>query len=125
MAWPTSLSIGLKEWAAVSKALATGRQVVLLRKGGIHEAAGEFEVDHRQFLLFPTYLHQNLAMLKPADREGFESSGAEPAEVRADDAWVRRRAREASLNPARHEGPGRAASDSPLRVRPGLSTCDA
>ena len=47
---PPSLSFALKEWAAVCQALSTGRQIVLLRKGGIHEAAGEFELDHRQFV---------------------------------------------------------------------------
>jgi hypothetical protein len=54
------LSIALKEWATLCRALETGRQIILLRKGGIYESAGEFEVEHRRFLLFPTYLHQNL-----------------------------------------------------------------
>jgi hypothetical protein len=88
MAWPTSLQVGLKEWATVCRALETGRQVVLLRKGGIYEAAGEFEVEHRQFLLFPTYLHQNLKMLKPDAQAGFEPHGAEPAQVRLSAAGV-------------------------------------
>jgi hypothetical protein len=81
MAWPTSLQVGLKEWAIVCRALAQGRQIVLLRKGGIYEAAGEFEVEHREFLLFPTYLHQNPNMLKPADLEGFEPRSSEPDEI--------------------------------------------
>jgi hypothetical protein len=81
MAWPTSLQVGLKEWAIVCRALEQGRQSVLLRKGGIYEAAGEFEVEHRQFLLFPTYLHQNLSMLKPSEHAGFEPRGAEPDRV--------------------------------------------
>lgn len=66
----------------VCSALETGRQMLLLRKGGIYESAGEFEVEHRQFLLFPTYLHQNLKMLKPAAHEGFEPRSAEPSQVR-------------------------------------------
>jgi hypothetical protein len=82
MALPTSLSIALKEWAIVCRALETGRQMILLRKGGIYEAAGEFELENPQFLLFPTYLHQNLAMLKSADQEGFEPHAAEPAQIR-------------------------------------------
>src|SRR6185437_3452434 len=81
MAWPTSLQIALKEWAVVCRALESGRQVVLLRKGGIYEAAGEFEVEHREFLLFPTYLHQNLKMLKAKDQPGFEPRSAEPDDV--------------------------------------------
>ena len=81
MAWPTSLQVALKEWAIVCRALESGRQMMLLRKGGILEAAGEFEVEHREFLLFPTYLHQNREMLKPTDREGFEPRGEEPSEI--------------------------------------------
>src|SRR5436190_16866189 len=81
MAWPTSLQAALKEWAVVSRALESGRQIVLLRKGGIYEAAGEFEVENREFLLFPTYLHQKRQMLKEAERGGFEERSAEPAEI--------------------------------------------
>src|SRR5688572_13485639 len=82
MDWPASLRIALKEWATVVHALETGRQILLLRKGGIYEAAGEFEVEHRQFLFFPTYLHQNLKMLKPEAHDGFEPRAEEPAQVR-------------------------------------------
>src|SRR3954447_23736163 len=82
MVWPTSLQVALKEWATVCRALETGRQMLLLRKGGIYESAGEFEVEHPQFLLFPTYLHQNLKMLKPEAHEGFEPHAAEPATIR-------------------------------------------
>ena len=63
------------------RALEQGRQTVLLRKGGIYEAAGEFEVENREFLLFPTYLHQNLKMLKPPEHAGFEPRSAEPEQV--------------------------------------------
>jgi len=45
--------------AVVCSALEAGRQIILLRKGGIYESAGEFEIEHRQFLFFPTFLHQN------------------------------------------------------------------
>ncbi|HWB54921.1 MAG TPA: DUF1802 family protein [Tepidisphaeraceae bacterium] len=82
MAWPDSLSTGLKEWAAVCSALEKGRQIILLRKGGIHESAGEFELDHEQFLLFPTYVHQKLDLVKPGDRLGIQEANAEPNEVR-------------------------------------------
>src|SRR5688500_19053522 len=82
MDWPASLRIALKEWATVVHALETGRQILLLRKGGIYEAAGEFEVEHRQFLFFPTYLHQNLKMLKPEAHDGFEPRAEDPAQVR-------------------------------------------
>ena len=88
MAWPSSLKVGLKEWARVCRALESGRQVVLLRKGGISEAIGGFELENREFLLFPTYLHQNLNMLKPAEHEGFEAAAAEPSQVRLSAAGV-------------------------------------
>ena len=78
----------MKEWAVVCRALETGRQVILLRKGGIRESGGEFELEHRQFLFFPTYLHQNLAMLKPAEHAGFEAHASEPDEVTISAAGV-------------------------------------
>src|SRR5687767_8620791 len=81
MSWPASLSVALKEWAVVCRALESGAQMILLRKGGIYEAAGEFELEHRQFLLFPTYLHQNLNMLKPQHHGGFEPRSDEPDHV--------------------------------------------
>jgi hypothetical protein len=88
MAWPSSLGIALKEWATVCRALETGRQVLLLRKGGIYEAAGEFTLENPQFLLFPTYLHQNAKMLKPDARDGLEQRDAEPQQVRITAAGV-------------------------------------
>lgn len=47
-----------KEWAVVIDALARGEQIVILRKGGIHEGRGGFQVGHQRFLLFPTRFHQ-------------------------------------------------------------------
>lgn len=51
--------VALKEWAVVCAALRTGRQRVLLRKGGIREAdpGRGFAVEHRAFVLLPTYFH--------------------------------------------------------------------
>jgi hypothetical protein len=54
---PAQLLIALKEWAVAIRALREGRQILLLRKGGIREAGGEFEVESRNVLLFPTYIH--------------------------------------------------------------------
>jgi len=88
MAWPSSLQIALKEWATVCHALETGRQTVLLRKGGIYESAGEFRLENREFLLFPTYLHQNAKMLKSDAREGLEHRDAEPQQVHITAAGV-------------------------------------
>jgi hypothetical protein len=58
-----------KEWAVVVDALRTGRQSMILRKGGVAERDGEFRVDHDRFWLFPTYEHQNAAELKPEAHE--------------------------------------------------------
>jgi len=55
----------LKEWAVVCKALEEGRQVLLLRKGGILEYRQGFEVKHEKFLMFPTYEHQSKDHLQP------------------------------------------------------------
>jgi hypothetical protein len=76
-----TLNIALKEWASVCDALVEGRQMILLRKGGIHEAAGEFELENPRFVLFPTYLHQNLSMLKASEHGRFVAASAEPARV--------------------------------------------
>jgi hypothetical protein len=76
-----ALNIALKEWAVACRALETGRQIMLLRKGGIHESSAGFELEHMQFLLFPTYLHQNLQMLKPEAHPGFEIHSAEPQTI--------------------------------------------
>lgn len=54
----TPLRQALKEWAVICRALADGRQALLLRKGGIAERRGTFEVEHNRFWLFPTYVHQ-------------------------------------------------------------------
>ncbi len=50
--------MALKEWSVAVRALREGRQILLLRKGGVREAEGEFTVDARDVLLFPTYEHQ-------------------------------------------------------------------
>ena len=51
--------VALKEWAVICWALGEGRQIVLLRKGGIRELSKGFSVEHGEFFLFPTYVHQN------------------------------------------------------------------
>jgi hypothetical protein len=59
------MDVALKEWASVIAALGSGRQIFLLRKGGIVEHRKGFEVRHREFVLFPTFEHQHAASLKP------------------------------------------------------------
>jgi hypothetical protein len=55
----------LKEWAIVCKALEEGRQVLLLRKGGIMEYRQGFEIKHKKFLLLPTFEHQSKEYIQP------------------------------------------------------------
>jgi hypothetical protein len=55
----------LKEWDTQCQALAFGRVALIVRKGGIMETHDGFEVEHHRFLLYPTFLHQNGAELRP------------------------------------------------------------
>ena len=55
----------LKEWAIAVKALEEGKTILLLRKGGIREGGGRFQVKYQQVLLYPTYEHQKPNLLKP------------------------------------------------------------
>ncbi len=59
-------SVALKEWAVVCDLLLAGRQVVLLRKGGIHEPRRGFAVEHQDFFLYPNTEHQRPEHLQPA-----------------------------------------------------------
>jgi len=63
---PEKCQLALKEWAVTVDAMAKGDQVLLLRKGGIHEDGKDFRVVHREFLFYPTYLHQKEDLLQPA-----------------------------------------------------------
>jgi hypothetical protein len=61
---PDRCQVALKEWAVTVRALAQGQQVLLLRKGGIHEEGKDFRVIHPEFVLYPTYEHQREDLLK-------------------------------------------------------------
>ncbi len=63
----------LKEWSATIRALAQGRQIMLLRKGGILDEDGAFQLEHSRFWLQPTYLHQDVALVQPPHRDLLES----------------------------------------------------
>ena len=53
---PYSTTTALKEWPSAIDALSSGRQVLLLRKGGIAER--EFVLDTHRFLLMPSWFHE-------------------------------------------------------------------
>jgi len=59
------LSIAFKEWAVICEALASGRQSLILRKGGIAEDGGVFRPEHGEFLLYPTFFHEHRVGVKP------------------------------------------------------------
>lgn len=66
------MRIAFKEWAIVIDALATGRQIIILRKGGISEGRGGFQLEHPEFLLFPTLFHQQRDSVLPEAQARFD-----------------------------------------------------
>jgi len=66
------MRIAFKEWAVVVDALGTGEQIVILRKGGISEGRGGFQVEHPEFLLFPTLFHQQRESVLPSAQARFD-----------------------------------------------------
>jgi len=63
----------LKEWAVTVQALAEGKQIILLRKGGIREEDREFRVEQSSFMLYPTYEHQRADLLQPPYRPDLDA----------------------------------------------------
>lgn len=53
----------LKEWSNVVAALASGEQMILIRKGGIADPS--FGIDAQRFYLYPTYFHQGESEARP------------------------------------------------------------
>ena len=62
-------SAGFKEWAIVCQALGRGEQSVILRKGGIAEGREGFSFRHKEFFLFPTYFHEQVAKVRKIEIE--------------------------------------------------------
>jgi hypothetical protein len=52
------IDMALKEWAVVQRSLLEQHQFMLVRKGGIAEETGDFDLRANQFLLMPTYEHE-------------------------------------------------------------------
>ena len=80
----------LKEWAVAVKALREGRQVLLVRKGGISEETRDFRIQTERFLLFPTYEHQRRDLLQPPFQAALDAVLAEardPSRLRLD-TWA-------------------------------------
>jgi hypothetical protein len=79
--WPA-----LKEWDVVCEALGSGRQVVVIRKGGIAEGKDGLRFEHGEFVLLPTFFHQQSERVVPeadfAARQGGHEGERESVEVR-------------------------------------------
>lgn len=57
--------IALKEWAGICQALGEGRQILLLRKGGLSDSTGPSFLRASQFWLYPTATHEADQGLRP------------------------------------------------------------
>lgn len=55
------MKCAFKEWALVCEALGTGQQSLIVRKGGIAEGREGFAFRENEFVLFPTWFHEQLA----------------------------------------------------------------
>ena len=78
MLYPEDLAVGLKESDSVGRALMQGRQIVMLRKGGVYESGGELEIEFRRFFIFPTFVRQDQAILKLEAQDLFVYAASEP-----------------------------------------------
>ncbi|MEE9285574.1 MAG: DUF1802 family protein [Dehalococcoidia bacterium] len=76
---PTNVT-ALKEWSSVVEALKSGRQIILLRKGGLADKGRVFAVEDDEFFLYPTYLHQQVEFIKPECVAAFQQASATPSE---------------------------------------------
>jgi hypothetical protein len=76
----------LKEWDVVCEALGSGRQVIVVRKGGIAEGRGGLKFDREEFVLLPTFFHQQAERVVPdfdfAAREAGAKGEREFVEIR-------------------------------------------
>jgi hypothetical protein len=81
---PDSCAVAFKEWEGVCDALGDGRQIVILRKGGIAEGPSGFIPEHDAFWLYPTRVHQA--------QQGLRIAGAPPTEHEDTENTVRLRA---------------------------------
>ena len=84
----------LKEWASIVEAMLDGAQTVILRKGGILDAASGFGVSAGDmFALYPTYEHQGAEHIKDGGRPYLDRAQAARSRQGAGAAIVRACAR--------------------------------
>lgn len=75
---PETFTTGLKEWDSLCRLLGEGRQIFLLRKGGIVEKGDVFSMRSPNFVLLPTHEHQSEYDFKPLFQESVRT-GPGPA----------------------------------------------
>lgn len=78
----TPVAYAFKEWSAVVQALGAGEQILILRKGGIAEGRGGFQVKADQFWLFPTAFHAQREKTKSSAAKWFSGPPAAENELR-------------------------------------------
>jgi len=66
------MNVAFKEWAIVVDALGRGDQIIILRKGGISEGRGGFQVEHPAFLFWSTLFHQQREQVIPQAQSRFD-----------------------------------------------------
>ena len=71
------MKTAFKEWAIVVDALGRGEQIVILRKGGISEGRRGFQIEHPEFLLFPTLFHQQRESVLPHAQQRYDAIAAQ------------------------------------------------
>jgi len=57
----------------VVDALGRGEQIIILRKGGISEGRGGFQIEHDHFFLFPTLFHQQRESVLPSAQARYDA----------------------------------------------------
>lgn len=107
-----SSSAALKEWAISAESLAQGRQILLLRKGGLHDEDGVFHLEHDSFYLMPTWFHQERSLVKPGHQDLWHKTPRQSDEgpklaylrhfARAEAVWQLHETAESALKHACH-----------------------
>jgi hypothetical protein len=80
LSYAAVMRIAFKEWAVIIDALGRGEQILILRKGGISEGRRGFQVEHAEFFLYPTRVHQELESVLPSVVPRFEQLLANPVD---------------------------------------------
>lgn len=80
-------NIALKEWSATCRALGLGRQIILLRKGGLLDPEGKFDLEYSGFWLAPTKWHEDTQLVKSQHQDLLQPAPASRGVLRLA-AWA-------------------------------------